>query len=468
MNLDNLLPNDKIEDFLKDHKRLFFMRICGTGMGACAALFKDAGFDVSGCDISFAPPMSDFLNKMNITCYPMTKVSDDILEDFDLIVVGNSVAKGSDLAKFIENSGLPFVSFPSLLGEGLLKRRNVLAVIGTHGKTTTAYFLLQILENLGFKPGHFIGGVIDSRSSSSLGEDSYFVIEGDEYDTAYFQKFSKFHEYFVKDVICTSLEFDHADIFENFEAVKAEFKKLFEQVTGETVFSDEYPVISELAPSAVSYRAEITEKTEALTAFTMDFNGEKHSFETSVMGEHNIQNIAGCLQLLYEKGIKVSNLKECVGSLSMVKRRQEERGSYKDAVVIDDFAHHPRAILETIQAVKQRYPLRKIKVVFEPISATARSNVFQDDFVESFVGADCIAIAETEIPTTAKQFEQLNGEKLVQNLNEKKGIPSVLVRDLESLLSFLEREADKQSLFLILSNRTCLGLWTSPFVHELH
>lgn len=471
MNIENEISKEKISSFLETHKKIFFMRVCGTGMGACAALMKEAGYEVEGADTSFAPPMSDFLNDMGITCHDMGKVNKEFLRDYDLIVVGNSVARGSELARLIEDSGVLFTSFPTLLGESILKHREVLAVVGTHGKTTTSYFLTQMLENLNLSPGYFIGGVIEGKTSSALGKDSFFVIEGDEYDSAYFQKYSKFHQYFINDLICTSIEFDHADIFSDFEAIKDEFRPLFSKVSGHITYDEEYEVTTELLREASCentsfYNPRIMKESCEETVFEISLDNKNYTFKTNVIGQHNIRNIAGCIKLLWTKGFRVEELKKSILKLNMVKRRQEHRGCYKGAIFIDDFAHHPKAIEETIKSIKLKYPRKKVIVVFEPVSATARSNVFQKRFAESFSGADKVIIADTQIQTTAKNYDQLDTEKLVETLGEQ-DIKAQRVLSLDKLLEHFEVMANEQSLFLILSNRTCLGLWSSQFVKKL-
>lgn len=471
MNLNNELKRENIESYLENHKRIFFMRICGTGMGASAVLLKEAGFIVEGADTSFAPPMSDFLDSMDIPCHQIDLVDSKFLQNYDLIVVGNSVSGKSDMARMIEECGTPFTSFPTLLGESVLKHKEVMAVIGTHGKTTTSFFLTQMLENMGLKPGYFIGGVIEGRSSSTIGKDKYFIIEGDEYDSAYFQKYSKFHEYFIDDLICTSIEFDHADIFEDLAAVKAEFSDLFKKMKGHIVYDPSFHVTKEILDSIQyenqeSYSPQILNESEEGTTFLLNLFGEKEEFRTNIVGLHNIANISGCLVLLKKKGFSLEELKKSILKLAMVKRRQEKRGFYKQAIFIDDFAHHPRAIIETTKAIKLKYPNKKIWVIFEPVSATARSNVFQNEFTRSFQAADGVIIADTGIQTTAKKFDQLDTNKLVKDINEM-GVRSLRVSELSELLNIFEEEADANSLFLVLSNRTCLGLWSSDFVKKL-
>ena len=439
-------------------------------MGACAVLFKEAGFDVEGADVSFAPPMSDYLDSMNIACHDIQKVDQDFLKKYDLIVVGNSVGRNSELAQILESAGVAFTSFPTLLGEVLLKDRNVLAAIGTHGKTTTSYFLTKMLKNLGADPGYFIGGVIEGEVSAKLGSSPYFVIEGDEYDSAYFQKYSKFHQYQVDHVICTSLEYDHADIFEDFDAMKLEFKKLFDGFHGSVSYDPSYPAIEEVldknSNQISAYNPVILNESKEGTEFKLQVLTNEFVFKTNITGKHNIQNISGCILLLAQNGFEIQDIQNSIKNLAMVKRRQEERGHYKESLIIDDFAHHPKAIQETINALKLKYPDKKLSIIFEPVSATARSNAFQKEFSTCFDGADYVVIADTGIQTSAKSFEQLDTDKLVADIQDQ-DIQAKRVDSLESLLKLIDQISHKDNVIAIFSNRTCLGLWSSDFVKQL-
>ena len=227
-------------------KRVFFYRICGTGMGACAALFKQKGFTVEGADSKFLPPMSTFLKSTGIPLYSLDKIKSADLQKFDLIVVGNVVKEKSEDVSIIEGAKVPYVSYPKALGRYILPEiKAVVGIAGTHGKTTTAYLMVQMFEKMGEKPGYFIGGVIEGQNSSHLGDGKYFIIEADEYDSAYFDKISKFRHYLLKHLIVTSLEFDHADIFKDLEAIKDQFRQTIPTVKG-GVFNISFKAAQEL------------------------------------------------------------------------------------------------------------------------------------------------------------------------------------------------------------------------------
>tara|TARA_Y100000768_G_scaffold388753_1_gene386843 strand:- start:7026 stop:8447 length:1422 start_codon:yes stop_codon:yes gene_type:complete len=460
-----------------DIKRIFFYRICGTGMGACACLAREAGFEVAGADMTYSPPMSTYLESQNIDLYKLDEVTQEMLAEYDLIIVGNSVPRLSDYARFIENSGVPFTSFPAFMGEFLLKDREVVGIAGTHGKTTTTYFISQILESLGEDVGYFIGGIIDGRAPSHLGQSKYFVIESDEYDSAYFQKISKFRLYELTHMILTSLEYDHADIFDSIEDIKNEFSAILPDLTGHIIANDAYPAIAELKNDFNSKDWTLYgEKSkvgplnikvaDGQTHFQLNWKNEDVDFTTNVIGTHNILNISSCLIFLLHEGYSINSLQEAVKNLGMVKRRQEYRGKYKEAIVIDDFAHHPKAITLTISAIRAKYPERKIVTIFEPISATARSSIFQNEFTSSLALSDEVVLAMNPLQTTVKSGQNLDGDKIKKELSSQ-NIPTYKAQDLGELMQIINESAAPDKLLLVLSNRTCLGLWESKFVQDL-
>lgn len=467
MNLENMVEGAKLKELSSKVKKVFFYRICGTGMGACACLAKEIGLEVEGADISFAPPMSTYLESSNIPLRKISDVTTEYLKEFDLIIVGNSVPRMSDQARFIEELGVPFCSFPSFLGEFVLKDKEVIGICGTHGKTTTTYFGKQILNAIGEDTGYFIGGVLDDLPPSKLGTSKYFVIESDEYDSAYFQKISKFRLYEIDHLILTSLEFDHADIFDSIEDIKDEFRAILGEFSGQIIANDQYPAINELKTEYKSlnwsiYGEETNLKLLEKTAFQTSFELEGDKFQTNINGTHNILNISSLITLFKKLGME--NLTEAVSKLGLVKRRQEVRGVYQGSIVIDDFAHHPKAVACTIEAIKDRFPDKKILTIFEPISATARSSRFQGEFLESLLASDKVIVAENELLKNGSN--QLNCEELVLQLNQK-NIKATKSDNLEDLQNKIDEWTNEEFVTLVLSNRTCLGLWESDFVKAL-
>lgn len=480
MDLSNLISQEDLISRRNQIKKVFFYRICGAGMGPAAVLVKQAGFDVQGADSAYYPPMSTFLETTGIPLFKLDDVTPEFLKQYDLIVVGNSVSGKAEAARMIEKVGVPFTSFPSALGSLVLKDKNVIGIAGTHGKTTTTYFMTQLLEKLNQNPGYLVGGIIEGREPAKLG-DKYFVIESDEYDSAYFHKISKFRLYEMKNMILTSLEYDHADIFSSVEKIEDEFRDVIPGMKSTLIFNQEYASAMKLFndysgknPSQKWFLYGSGSKTgpfnvktfENGSEFEIDWKGERVPFKSSVVGNHNVLNLTSCLIFLLAEGFPVQDVQKAALEIGMVKRRQEVRGKYKNMIVIDDFAHHPRAITVTLDAIRSRFKNKKIVTIFEPISATARSSIFQAEFRDSLAGSDKVIIAKASIPTTALNGKDLDVDLLAKEISEK-GKPAVCVSKLEELRAQIDQSNDTDSVLLVLSNRTCLGLWESSFVKEL-
>jgi UDP-N-acetylmuramate: L-alanyl-gamma-D-glutamyl-meso-diaminopimelate ligase len=480
MDLSNLISQADLIKRRLNIKKIFFYRICGAGMGPAAVLVKQAGYDVEGADSAYYPPMSTFLETTGIPLHNLNDVTPDFLRHYDLIVVGNSVSGKAEAARMIEKAGVPFTSFPSALGSLVLKEKNVIGIAGTHGKTTTTFFMTQLLEKLDQNPGYLVGGIIEGRDPAKLG-DKYFVIESDEYDSAYFHKISKFRLYELNNMILTSLEFDHADIFSSVEKIEDEFRDVIPAMRSTLVFNQEYPSAMKL------YRDYFGKNTaqkwylygsgsetgphdvktfENGSEFTIVWKGEKIPFKSSVVGQHNVLNLTSCVLFLLAEGFDVARLQKAALEIGMVKRRQEVRGRYRETIVVDDFAHHPRAITVTLDAIRARFKDKKIVTIFEPISATARSNIFQNEFRDSLAGADKVIIAKAGIATTALGGQDLDVELLAREISAR-GKSACVTSRLEELRGKIDEYIDKNSVLLVLSNRTCLGLWESEFVQEL-
>lgn len=481
MDLTNRLTKDQIKINKEKLKKVFMYRVCGTGMGACACLLKESGFIVEGGDNKFEPPMSTYLKKTGIPLHDLKNVDKDFLQKFDLIVVGNVVPNKSEDAQLIESSGVAFTSFPAALGGLLLNELNVVGLAGTHGKTTTTYLMAQIFENLGKKPGYLIGGVLPEGPSSKLGSGDYFFIESDEYDSGYFEKISKLRLYELDHMILTSLEFDHADIFHNIEEIKNQFRPAIKELKGSLIFDDSYPASKELVEETQkdsqlrkvseyglnsSKGPEIIETSAQGTKFALNYANKKETFKTNLIGKHNVLNLGACLIFCDHENIPLIEAKQAILDLKLVKRRQEVRGKLADAIVIDDFAHHPRAVELTLEGLKIKYPELRMTVVFEPNSATARSSLFQNEFTQSLSIADKIYITKPTRPTSVSFAKDLDIGKMVDDLSQMKKIASV-VSSLSELMEKLTLSQTEQDLIVILSNGTCLGFWESDVLKSI-
>ncbi len=464
-------------------KKIFFYRVCGTGMGAAACLLQEQGFRVTGGDINFAPPMDWYLKKSKIDCYHLDELDDGFYKEFDLIVVGNVVPRNSKDATKIEKLGVPYISFPSVIGGLVLKEyKKVVGISGTHGKTTTTYLFTQVFEKLDKKSGYFIGGVLDERPSSKLGDGEYFFIESDEYDCAYFEKISKFRKYYITDLILTSLEFDHGDIFDSLEDIKKEFEFILTEKLNSLIANVDYDATVELLNSNQILNEKsiirygdvssggggpvISKMEQTYTEFKLLIDNKWEEFKTNLVGRHNIYNLSSVILFASKEKFELNLIRKSVLELSLVKRRQEEKGSYKGAIIIDDFAHHPRAILATLESIKIKYPGKKIVVLFEPTSATARSDLFQRSYPDSFQLADQVAIVKPEVKTTAINYKNLDCKVLSEDLI-KLEIQSIVLNDLRQIMLFLSEVANSSTLVLVMSNGNMKGLWSTNFKNEV-
>lgn len=481
MDLTNRLTKDQIKIQKEKIKKVFMYRVCGTGMGACACLLKESGIMVEGGDNKFEPPMSTYLKKTGIALHDLKNIDKEFLQKFDLIVVGNVVPNKSEDAQLIEASGVPFTSFPAALGGLLLNNLNVVGLAGTHGKTTTTYLMAQIFEKLGKDPGYLIGGVLPEGPSSRLGSGEYFFIESDEYDSGYFEKISKLRLYEIDHMILTSLEFDHADIFQNIEDIKNQFRPALKELKGSLIFDNSYAasvdLVDELKKVSTlrkiseyglnsSAGPEIIESSSQGTKFALYYSDNKEIFKTNLVGRHNILNLAACLIFCDHERIPLDQVRSAIEDLLLVKRRQEVRGKLGEALVIDDFAHHPRAVELTLEGLKVKYPQLKMTVVFEPNSATARSSLFQNEFTQSLALADKIFITKPSRPTSVTFAKDLDIGKMVGDLGQMNK-KSLVVSSLSELMDQLAESQTEQDLIVILSNGTCLGFWEADVLKAL-
>ena len=467
----------KVEDIISNQtkiKKVFFFRICGTGMGAAAALLKDAGYIVEGADNDFYPPMSTYLENSGIPLKKISDCTDQYLQEFDLVIVGNVVPNGSNDAIRLEKLNIPLTSFPQALGGLLLSKKKVVGIAGTHGKTTTTYLSVQVFRNLGIDPGYLIGGVLPEGESACLGKDDLFFIEADEYDTAYFEKTSKFHHYEINHLILTSLEFDHADIFATEKDILNSFDKLFKRKLEKVIICDDYSMTKELIEKYDVSQIYGEKSNNGPINIKMNSNGSTfdllidqklEKFSTDLIGIHNILNLSAIILLAYELDYSLPQIKSSILHLKMVKRRQELRGKINQAEIYDDFAHHPTAVIKTLEGFKKGHPDKKLVVVFEPASSTARSNLFQDRFAGSFDDADVVYIIRPTRPTTVIKGSDLDLDLLKSSLEKKQKIVEI-IDTIEQLELGLNRYSAVDHVIICLSNGKVLNLFSSPLIQK--
>ncbi|WP_455218079.1 UDP-N-acetylmuramate:L-alanyl-gamma-D-glutamyl-meso-diaminopimelate ligase [Kaarinaea lacus] len=380
--------------------------ICGTFMGGIALLARELGFRVSGSDQNVYPPMSTQLEESGITLtegFDPTRLFPSKEPEPDLVVIGNALSRGNPAVEYVLDRGIPYTSGPAFLAEHILKDRWVLAVAGTHGKTTTASMLAWILEHARLTPGFLIGGVpMNFGISARAGKKPFFVVEADEYDTAFFDKRSKFVHYRPRTVVLNNLEYDHADIFPDIESIERQFHHLVRTVPGNgLIIAPEYdehvqnvlsmgcwtPVEAITRSGNNGWRAELSHPDGSVFKVFFD-NQHQGTVSWSLIGEHNVSNAVAAIAAARHAGVPTKHAIEALGSFQSPRRRMEVRGVINDITVYDDFAHHPTAIKSTLEGLRARVNTARIIAVLEPRSNTMRLGVHKDSLAPSLELAD--------------------------------------------------------------------------------
>lgn len=403
-------------------------------MASLAGLLKKAGHRVLGSDANIYPPMSTLLQQMGIEIRPGYK-ADNITNDIDLVVIGNAVSKDNAEVLAVQKAGIPYISFPQALARFFLEGRTSLVVTGTHGKTTTTALLAWVFEAAGRKPGFMVGGWHKNFDSNhQVPEGGFFITEGDEYDTAFFDKGPKFLHYRPHGAILTGIEFDHADIYRDLDHIKDAFRRFVETVDPEGFLLVEcsdgnIPDVLKGARCRVEtygfckdadWHIASFQCNDGISEFDLHHRGRYVArFSLPMIGRHNVLNGAAVVAVAHNSGISVEEIASALPFFKGIKRRQEVVGEANGVVVIDDFAHHPTAIDLTIEAVKEAWPRRTLWAVFEPRSATSKRNVFQSRFPDSFLKADRTVIAAVPAPEKIKNEERLNPAAVAEALKAR-------------------------------------------------
>lgn len=462
---------------IKSGSNIYLMGICGTAMASLAGLLKTKGFHVSGSDSNPYPPMSTQLNQMGIQIKTPYQAS-NLNPKPDFVIVGNVISANNPEAQELNKLGIPFASLPKALGELILKNHSTICVSGTHGKTTTTSMMSWILETAQLKPGFLIGGIPKNFSQSFKNPDAdskYFVIEGDEYDTAYFDKVPKFVHYFPKHVILTSIEFDHADIYSDLDAVKSAFKRLLKLIptSGSLIYSEKDKNIKDLLEETntsqiFSYgfekinsdRHARCESVKNLSAsdsanqFFVYFKSEKWGpFQIQQPGDYNILNATAVILQSYLLGIPIEKIQAGIKSFAGVKRRQEILGEPNGRLIIEDFAHHPTAVKETLEGIKKKYSQRRILAIFEPRSATSRRKVFQKDYAKAFSVADQAILMKPFDTTKIEESERFSVSELIEDLNKMKNQKwAQQYEQVDQIVNYVKDHSKSGDVVVIMSN----------------
>jgi len=452
-------------------KSIHLIAACGVGMASLAGMLKEKGFRVTGSDANVYPPMSTQLEALGIrlrTPY----APGNIPEDTDLVVVGNAVTRDNPEAREAVRRGLPTLSMPQAVADYFLEGKEPIVVAGTHGKTTTTSLLAWSLFALGADPSFLVGGVPRNFPVSyRVGGGPLFVIEGDEYDTAYFDKGPKFLHYRPRIGLLTSIEFDHADIYRDLAHLKESFRKLVGIIPpdGLLIASADYPDVVEIAGEArcpvwfygvstgptismkMAWRVTLLSDEGEFSRFRLARAEEAHEFRQRLPGRHNAGNAAAAALALYRLGYPADRVAEAFAGFTGVRRRQETVGEFGGILVVDDFAHHPTAVRETIRAIRARHPGRPVTAVFEPRSNTSRRKVFQKEFAEALSGADAVILAGVFGAEKFPPDERLDPEEVVAILC-KGGRKALYIEEVDRIVEHLSAGARSGDLILIMSN----------------
>lgn len=446
--------------------KIHLVAACGTGMGTLACALKQMGHRVTGSDQQVYPPMSDFLKHQGVALYEGYD-NRHINGDLDLVIIGNAVSKDNVEAAAVMQDDVPYLSMPQAVNRFVAKGKKIILVSGTHGKTTTSSLMAHILSESGLDPSFMVGGILKNYDSSfQMGNGRYMVIEGDEYDTAFFDKGPKFMHYDPEIAILTGIEFDHADIFTDIEHIRQVFDKFIKKIKDNSriIAFDasehlnrvldrfQIPLLETYGRqgqwSYTGYRQE-----DATARFDIEGPGREEitAFESPLMGEHNVQNTLACIAAARHIGISDKDLQKALTTFQGVKRRQEIRGVKNGITVMDDFAHHPTAVRETINGVKPFYQDGRVIAVFEPRTNTSMRKFFQDIYPETFLEADMVCVCRPNVHKKIDPENRFSTSKLVEDIN-KKGVPAHHFDNSDAVVRFLTPKLRSNDLVLIMSN----------------
>ncbi len=450
-------------------RRIHLVGVAGTGMGSFAGMLQAAGYEVTGSDENVYPPMSDMLKAWGIRTFtPYAAANLDEARP-DLVIIGNVIRRVNPEAAAVRERNLPQMSFPAALGSFFLRERHSVVVAGTHGKTTTSSLMGHVLTSAGRDPSFLVGGVTQNYAGNfRVGRGPHFVVEGDEYDTAYFDKGPKFLHYQPRTVILTSIEFDHADIYRDLAHYESSFERLVKLLPADGLIavSAAYPRAVSLARAGaarvVTYAGAEGASADYVPA-RLSFGPDGARFVVLERGEplgevllplsgaHNVENALGVFAAARSLGLSFAEVRQGFATFQGVKRRQEVRAEIGGVLVIDDFAHHPTAVRETIAAIRHRYSNRPLWAVFEPRSNTSRRNIHQHEYARSFTGAAKVSIKVPEKHDKVPSGEELDVERLVSDLRAE-GIEADCEKDVGALVRHVAGKARRGDVVLVMSN----------------
>jgi len=442
-------------------KKFHFLGIGGTAMASVAAALQERGFKVTGSDENVYPPMSTFLKEKDIPLKEGYR-AENIPADADVVVIGNAMKRGNPEAEAVLNRKLFYLSLPEVLKNYFLRGRHNLVVTGTHGKTTTTSLLAWIMEKAGREPGYLIAGLPKNFGQGArLNDSKYFVIEGDEYDTAFFDKRSKFIHYLPELVIVNNIEFDHADIFRNLDEIKLSFRRLLNIVpqNGMVLLNGDDPNCVEVAKDCLAQMIEVGfSKNCAKRIRDVVYSPEgsrfklgEDTFEIPLIGGFNVHNAAMAAMAARFYDVPTAKIESAFKSFAGIARRLELRGEARGVKVIDDFGHHPTAIAQTLQALRQRYRGHRLWAVFEPRSNTTRRAIFQQQLPEALKLADGVFISQVARLEQIPEAERLNPERVVAAI-AKAGRPAFYERNADAIVDRIVPVLRPKDVVVVFSN----------------
>ena len=453
-------------------RRIHFVGIAGTGMGPLAGMLKTAGHEVTGSDQNVFPPMSEMLRAWGIPVLtPYAPANLDVARP-DLVVIGNVIRRVNPEATEVRARRLPQMSFPAALGAFFLQHRHSVVVAGTHGKTTTSALMGHVLVTAGRDPSFLVGGVTRNADSNyRLGQGPHFVVEGDEYDTAYFDKGPKFFHYRPRTAILTSVEFDHADIYRDLAHYESAFDRFVRLLpTGGTLVAcARHPAVLRLAQAArarvVTYAGPgaVAGAAPDYTAASLRLGPDGARFEVReggralgpahlpVPGAHNVENALGVIAAARALGLALAEIQPGLASFAGVRRRQELRAEVGGVAVIDDFAHHPTAVAETLAAIGSYYPGRRLWAVFEPRSNTSRRNIHQAEYALALASAARVSLKVPEPHDQVPADQRLDVDQLIRRLRAA-GVEATAFDDVAPLVDEVAGGAQSGDVILVMSN----------------
>jgi UDP-N-acetylmuramate: L-alanyl-gamma-D-glutamyl-meso-diaminopimelate ligase len=452
--------------------KLHLAAVCGTAMASLAGLLRERGHTVTGSDQDVYPPMSTQLEELGIEVKSPYHEA-NVPEDADLVVIGNALSRGNPEVEAVLDRRQRFTSLPALVAEEFLRRGRSLVVAGTHGKTTTTSLLAFLLAEAGQDPSFLIGGVpLDFGRSYRLGNGEAFVIEGDEYDSAFFDKRPKFVHYLPSVALIGNLEFDHADIYPDLAAVQTAFVRLLQVIprSGLLVAGSESPALSAILGQArcrvetfglderADWRASEVRSGASGSRFGLVRQGRSlGEFSLSLPGAHNVRNALGALALAADCGVEPDRARGALARFRGVKRRLEKRGEVRGIAVYDDFAHHPTAVAATLEALRTLGGGGRLVAVFEPRSYTSRTRVFLHDFARAFAAADSVYVAAAHLPGKVPEAQRLSEQELVA-ATRREGGRALFLPGVDAIVEALAAELRPGDRVAVLSNGGFGGL----------